>query len=217
MDLMPAQTTVIAVCANAVKSVDSSKEVAAPRCTPPMPPVANTRMPARRARTAVADTVVPASARRDTRTGRSRVLALATPWAVPRCSISSSARPTVGTPLTTPTLAGTTPCRRRSAWRPRAVSTFVGWGSPWVTMAVSRATTGRADATAAATSSLTRHAVTVMRGTCGPTVHPARASSPCRYSRLHVRCALGLRGADLPDDPGDHNDRRDVGHHEQEV
>ena len=44
----------------------------APRCTPPMPPVANTRMPAISAMIIVVATVVAPSMPRATMTGRSR-------------------------------------------------------------------------------------------------------------------------------------------------
>src|SRR5216684_3495757 len=59
MDFTPAETTVIGVLDSTVRSADSSKVSLAPRCTPPRPPVANTRMPARAASTDVAATVVP--------------------------------------------------------------------------------------------------------------------------------------------------------------
>ena len=49
----------IGVLDRTVRSADSSNVSAAPRCTPPRPPVANTRMPARAASTEVAATVVP--------------------------------------------------------------------------------------------------------------------------------------------------------------
>ena len=53
--------------------------VSAPRCTPPMPPVANTEIPAMWAIIMVVVTVVAPSRPSDTSTGRSRRLALATP------------------------------------------------------------------------------------------------------------------------------------------
>ena len=65
MALAPAQTTATGVRASSCRSALMSKLVAAPRCTPPMPPVANTRMPAIAAMIMVAATVVaPGAARR---------------------------------------------------------------------------------------------------------------------------------------------------------
>src|SRR5260370_883758 len=63
MDFTPADTTVIGVLDSTVRSADSSKVSLAPRCTPPRPPVANTRMPARPASTDPAATVLPQAAR----------------------------------------------------------------------------------------------------------------------------------------------------------
>src|SRR5919199_1754773 len=62
IDFTPAQTTQIPTRASVSRSADSSKVSRAPRCTPPRPPVANTRIPARSARWAVAATVVAPSA-----------------------------------------------------------------------------------------------------------------------------------------------------------
>ena len=45
IDFTPAQTTQIPTRASVPRSADSSKLSRAPRCTPPSPPVANTRMP----------------------------------------------------------------------------------------------------------------------------------------------------------------------------
>ena len=55
-----------------------SMVVSAPRCTPPMPPVANTLIPAIAAIIIVVVTVVAPSMPFDTRTARSRRLALVT-------------------------------------------------------------------------------------------------------------------------------------------
>ena len=46
IDFTPAHTTQIPTRASVPRSADSSKVSRAPRCTPPSPPVANTRMPA---------------------------------------------------------------------------------------------------------------------------------------------------------------------------
>lgn len=82
IDLTPAQTTATGVVANSVRSAEMSNEVPAPRCTPPMPPVANTRMPAIAARRIVAATVVAAVLAVAIIHGRSRVVALNTPSTV---------------------------------------------------------------------------------------------------------------------------------------
>ena len=57
-DLAPAQTTATPVLANSWRSAEISKVVSAPRCTPPMPPVANTLIPAISASIMVVATVV---------------------------------------------------------------------------------------------------------------------------------------------------------------
>ena len=56
--MAPAATTVTGVSASSRRSAEMSKLVSAPRCTPPMPPVAKTLMPARCAQIIVAATVV---------------------------------------------------------------------------------------------------------------------------------------------------------------
>ena len=58
IDFTPAHTTVIGVRASVPRSADSSHVSRASRCTPPSPPVANTRIPARAASAEVAATVV---------------------------------------------------------------------------------------------------------------------------------------------------------------
>ena len=57
--LAPAETTITGVRASSSRSAEMSKLFSAPLCTPPMPPVANTLMPARCAAIIVAATVVP--------------------------------------------------------------------------------------------------------------------------------------------------------------
>ena len=96
--LAPAQTTAIGVRPSSIRSADTSN--GAPRCTPPMPPVANTRIPAWCATIIVPATVVDASSRRATAIGRSRRLHLRT---LPNGrdasrSISSGDTPTVMAP-----------------------------------------------------------------------------------------------------------------------
>ena len=101
--------------------------VSAPRCTPPMPPVAKMRMPAILAMIMVVATVVAPSAPRATSAGRSRRLALATPRPVlPRYSISSRLRPALRRPPITAMVAGTAPFARIVCSTSRAVSTFLG-------------------------------------------------------------------------------------------
>jgi len=78
VDLAPAQTTITGVRASSSRSAEISMVVSAPRCTPPMPPVANTWMPAMWAMIMVVVTVVAPSRPSATSTGRSRRLALAT-------------------------------------------------------------------------------------------------------------------------------------------
>ena len=56
--LAPAQTTATEVCASSCRSAEMSIVTSPPRCTPPMPPVANTRMPAISAMSMVVATVV---------------------------------------------------------------------------------------------------------------------------------------------------------------
>src|SRR3954470_2047462 len=61
IDFTPAHTTQIPTRASVPRSADSSNVSPPPRWTPPSPPVANTRMPARSARCEVAATVVAPS------------------------------------------------------------------------------------------------------------------------------------------------------------
>ena len=58
----PAQTTITGVWASSSRSAETSIVVSAPRCTPPMPPVAKTEMPAMCAMSIVVATVVAPSA-----------------------------------------------------------------------------------------------------------------------------------------------------------
>lgn len=104
----PAETTVMGVTASVERSADSSKVSLAPRCTPPRPPVAKTRMPAIAARWAVAATVVAPLALRAARMGRSRTLAFARSSSAMRRTPSASS-PICGTPSSTAIVAGVTP------------------------------------------------------------------------------------------------------------
>ena len=127
--------------------------VSAPRCTPPMPPVANTRTPAIWARIMVAATVVAPSWPEATSRAMSRRLALVTAWpALPRYSSCSGSSPTHSFPPRMAQVAGTAPFSRMMASQVLAVSTFWGYGMPWEMMVLSRATTGLFSARAAATS-----------------------------------------------------------------
>ena len=76
MDLAPAQTTATGVWANSCRSAEMSKVSWAPRCTPPMPPVANTRIPAMAAMIMVEATVVAPSPLLASTKGMSRRLHL---------------------------------------------------------------------------------------------------------------------------------------------
>jgi hypothetical protein len=78
IDFTPAQTTATGVRASSSRSAEMSKLSPAPRCTPPMPPVANTRMPASAAMIIVAATVVAPVWPAATASGRSRRLSLGT-------------------------------------------------------------------------------------------------------------------------------------------
>ena len=70
-------------------------------------------------------------------------------------SRSSADRPTVGRPWSTAIVAGTAPPSRTMPSTVRAISTFCGYGMPWLMMVLSSATTGRPDASASRTSSVT--------------------------------------------------------------
>src|SRR5229473_469048 len=100
MDFTPAETTVIGVLDSTVRSADSSKDSLAPRCTPPRPPVANTRMPARAASTDVAATVVPPVTFLAIAMAMSRRPTLTTDSSVAIRSSSCGARPILDTPST---------------------------------------------------------------------------------------------------------------------
>mmetsp|Transcript_155528 Transcript_155528/g.274646 ORF Transcript_155528/g.274646 Transcript_155528/m.274646 type:complete len:216 (+) Transcript_155528:698-1345(+) len=72
IDFAPAQTTVTGVRPSSVRSAETSHDSSAPRCTPPMPPVTKTLMPAMCAMSMVAETVVAPSFCRATTVERSR-------------------------------------------------------------------------------------------------------------------------------------------------
>ena len=119
-----------------------------PRCTPPMPPVAKTRMPARLARIIVVATVVAPVSFPATTIGRSLRLTLSTPFASHMRTSSSSVRPAFSRPSMTAMVAGTAPSARMIFSTSRAKSRFCGYGMPWLRIVLSSATTGFPSATA---------------------------------------------------------------------
>ena len=119
-----------------------------PRCTPPMPPVANTEMPAAAAMATDADTVeAPNSQRWAIATGMSRSAILR---AGPRMRpASSSSSPTRTTPSSTAVTAGIAPPSRIAAVQRSSASRLAGDGRPRLEKIVdSSATTGTASASA---------------------------------------------------------------------
>ncbi|MNS75968.1 hypothetical protein D3C72_1094990 [compost metagenome] len=100
--------------------------VSAPRCTPPMPPVTKTRMPAIAATIMVPATVVAPVWRRATTMGRSRREHFTTPWAWASAVISAWLRPTRSSPPTIAMVAGTAQPSRMTASTASAVSTLAG-------------------------------------------------------------------------------------------
>ena len=162
----PAQTTAIAVRPSSSRSDEMSSDAgapvadasSAPRWTPPMPPVANTRIPAAAAAIIVADTVVaaqPPSASATARLGRA-ALRTDPAGAVASASSAAASNPTSSRPSRTATVAGTASgVSRTAASEADATSRFCGYGSPWLISVDSSATTGRPSASAAATSGAT--------------------------------------------------------------
>ncbi len=127
IDLAPAQTTATGVCASSCRSAEMSKVSGAPRCTPPMPPVANTRIPAMAAMIMVEATVVAPIPLRASTKGISRRLHLVTAWpARPSASRASPSSPTLRRPSMMAMVAGTAPLSRTTCSTRRAVSTFCG-------------------------------------------------------------------------------------------
>ncbi|CAM5494006.1 hypothetical protein SGRIM128S_02760 [Streptomyces griseomycini] len=153
IDFTPAHTTVIRVRASSPRSADSSWVTVHSRCTPPSPPVANTRTPASDASRAVPDTVVAPLSPPATASGRSRWPSLRMPSPPATRSSCSLSRPTRGRPSSTATVAGTAPSRRTAASSSSATWRLRGRGSPCAMIVDSRATTGRFAAIASRTSS----------------------------------------------------------------
>ncbi len=163
IDFTPAQTTVIGVRASVTRSADSSALSTQPRCTPPSPPVANTRIPARAASTDVEATVVAPVRRSAAATGRSRTDSFATSGASAIIESALASRPIVGVPAMTAIVAGVTPRARSRDSSSAATSRLRGRGSPCAISVDSSATTGRPASSATRTSS-----ATTSRGACRP-------------------------------------------------
>ena len=127
MLLAPAHTTTTEVRASSCKSAEMSKLVSAPRCTPPMPPVTKTSMPAIAAQIIVAATVVAPNLPLVMTAGRSRRLTFTAsrPLRARRSRVVSS-RPIWMWPSTTAMVAGSAPCSRTTASTARAVCRFCG-------------------------------------------------------------------------------------------
>src|SRR4051812_15133485 len=156
IDFTPAQTTQIPTRAKVPRSADSSNVSAAPRCTPPSPPVANTRIPARSARCEVAATVVAPSPPRAITGARSRTPHLAMPSVFASASSAAASSPTRTCPPRIAIVAGTAPLDRTTSSISRATRRLSGRGNPWAMIVLSRATTGRPSSRAVRTSSCTR-------------------------------------------------------------
>ena len=110
-----------------VRSAETSKVSPAPRCTPPIPPVAKTGIPAIAAIRIVAATVVAPSKPRPTTNGKSRTetfMISGPDW--PNISISSADNPAFNLPPITAMVAGTAPWARTTCSTAIAVSTFAG-------------------------------------------------------------------------------------------
>ena len=172
-DFTPADTTVMRVRDSTVRSADSSSVSAYPRCTPPSPPVANTRMPALAASTDVAATVVPAVRFPAIAMPRSRLLTFTTDSSRAMRSRSESARPMADTPSTTAIVAGVTPASVSSASNDLAAARFPGRGRPCEMIVDSSATTGRPASSAARTRGDTSGAKGMVRQYLGR--RPGRA------------------------------------------
>ena len=149
MIFAPEQKTATGERPSSSRSADSSS--GRPRWTPPMPPVAIKRIPAIAATRIVAATVVAPTEPCATAVPRSRELTL-TEAAATRSS-PVWLNPTHSRPSSTATVAGTPPSSRIAASQPSAARMLCGAGRPCPRIDVSRLTTGRRCASAAATSS----------------------------------------------------------------
>ena len=154
IDLTPAHTVTVPLArASAGRSAETSSEASPPRCTPPSPPVANTRTPALLARWSVAATVVAPSPPRAATSASSRVEHLAAPPpGRARRSSAASSRPIVGRPPSTAIVAGTAPREATAASIERAACALSGHGRPWLMIVDSSATIGAPARTASRTA-----------------------------------------------------------------
>ena len=161
IDFTPEQTIVTPVRASVVRSADSSQLSRASRWTPPSPPVAKTRIPARAARWEVEATVVAAEPPAAITGARSRSPAFANPGPSASASSASSSSPIRTSPATTAIVAGTAPSARTTASSSRATSRFRPRGSPCAIRVLSSATTASPAASARATSGAIRGEVDI--------------------------------------------------------
>jgi hypothetical protein len=130
-DFAPAHTVTTGCDASASRSAETSPLSSTPRCTPPMPPVANTSMPARCASATLAETVVtPTSQPCAAATARSRSATLRVPSSTR--SSSASLSPTRHCPSSTAVTAGTAPPSCTAAVQRRSASALCGTGRPSV-------------------------------------------------------------------------------------
>mmetsp|Transcript_148 Transcript_148/g.329 ORF Transcript_148/g.329 Transcript_148/m.329 type:complete len:248 (+) Transcript_148:2101-2844(+) len=124
-DFAPAHTTITGVRPSSVRSALTSHVTSPPLCTPPMPPVTNTRMPAAAASSMVADTVVAPSPFKAMMCAMSRLETLAT--LVPdlaMCSNWARSRPMHGCPAMMAIVAGTAPPALTTSSTSKAVCKF---------------------------------------------------------------------------------------------
>ena len=126
--MAPAHVVTTGWRAIAPRSADTSPLTSLWRWTPPMPPVANTRIPAAWATASVADTVVTPSPPAAVTTARSRSATLRS--VASTRSTSSPVTPTCQRPPSTATIAGTAPASRIAAEQRASASAFAGAGSP---------------------------------------------------------------------------------------
>ena len=174
IDLGPLHTRSPGVRESSTRSALTSG--CSPGCTPPIPPVALTAIPARAAAQIVADTVVAPRTPRAQAAGRSRRATLsARPGSVNGPS-SSSERPTTTSPASTPTHAGTASAPRIAPAMRSMHSRCGGAGVPGRSRSSPEPTTARRSASADATSA--------------PITEPSRSRRhrrPHRCARRHAR------------------------------
>jgi hypothetical protein len=141
----PAHTVSTGVRDRSARSAETSIVASTPRCTPPIPPVTKTEIPAiPDAITAVPDTVVAADLPSPTATARSRREALENSCEFSAsCCSSWGSSPTLTPPAKIAIVAGVAPCSRTTRSTASAVSRFAGKGIPWATIVLSNATTPR--------------------------------------------------------------------------